>query len=46
MLHDEFGLHAELGTFLDGERLLLEVFKSARSGQVDGEVRATFDFEG
>lgn len=46
MLHHEPGLDAEHCALLDGEGFVLEVVDSARCGEVDGDVRATFDFEG
>lgn len=46
MLHHKGRLHAEMGAFFDDERLLSETFDRAWSGQVDGDVRSTFDFEG
>ena len=45
MLHDEVGLHAELGSFLDGERLRFERLDGTRGGQIDGDVGAPFDLE-
>ena len=46
VLHDESGLHAELGPFLDGEGFRFERLDGPRGGQVDGDVGAAFDFEG
>lgn len=46
VLHDEGGLHAELGALLDGEGFRLERLDGARGGQVDGHVGAAVDFEG
>ena len=46
MLHDEVGLHAELGPFLDGERFRFQRFDGAGGGQIDGDVGAAFDLEG
>ena len=46
VLHDESGLHAELGPFLDGEGFRFQRFDGTRGGQVDGDVGATFDFKG
>lgn len=46
MLNLEVGLHAELGTFLDGEGLRLQRLESAGSGQIDGDIRATLNLEG
>lgn len=46
MLHHKGRLHAEMGAFFDGEGFRLEGFDGAGSGQVDGDVRSTFDFEG
>ena len=46
MLHDEVGLHAELGSFFDGEGLVFERFDGPWGGQIDGDVRTAFDFEG
>jgi len=37
--------HAKMGSFFDGERFRLESLDGARSSQVDGDVRTTFDFE-
>ena len=45
MLHHEVGLHAEFGSFLDGERGLFEIFDGVGAGQVDGDIGAAFDFE-
>lgn len=45
MLHHEIRLHAELGSFFDGERFRLESFHGAGGGQVDSNIRAAFDFE-
>ena len=45
MLHDEIGLHAELGPLLDGEGFRLERLDGPGSGQVDGDVGAAFDLE-
>ena len=45
MLHDEVGLHAELGSFLDGEGFRFERLDGAGGGQVDGDVGAAFDLE-
>lgn len=46
MLHNEVCLHAELGSFLDGERFRFERFDGTWGGQIDGDVGAAFDFEG
>ena len=46
VLHNEIGLHAELGPFLDGEGFGLQGLDGARGGQVDGDVGTGFDFEG
>ena len=46
MLDFEVGFHAELGAFLDDERLAPEGFYTPRCGQVDDDVRTTFHFEG
>ena len=35
-----------MSAFFDGEGFRLEGFDGAGSGQVDGDVRSTFDFEG
>ena len=45
MLHDKVGLHAELGSLLNGERFRFERFDGAWGGQIDGDVGAAFDFE-
>ena len=45
MLHNEVGLHAELGSFLDGERFRFERFDGAWGGQINGDVGAPFDFK-
>jgi hypothetical protein len=44
VLHLEPRLHSERGALLDGERMLVQGFKSARFGQVDDDVGAAFDF--
>lgn len=46
VLHDEVGLHAELGAFLDGEGFRFQSFDGTRGGQINGDVGTAFDFEG
>ena len=46
VLHDEIGLHAELGALLDSEGFRFQSFDGTRSGQIDGDVGTAFNFEG
>lgn len=45
MLHDKVGLHAKLGSFLDGERFRFKRFDGTWGGQINGDVGAPFDFK-
>ena len=45
MLDLEAGFHPELGTFLDGEGLLVQVLQGAGCAEVDDDVAAAGDFE-
>jgi len=45
VLHLELCLHAEPGTFLDGEGLFLKSLDGTGCAQVDDDIIAAFDFE-
>lgn len=45
MLYPEPGLHAEVGAFLDRERLGLERLEATGCGKIDNDVGPAFDFE-
>lgn len=45
MLDAEAGLHAESGTFFDGERLLVERLEGAGLVEVDDDVGSAFGFQ-
>lgn len=45
VLDAEAGFHAESGTLLDSEGLLVEGLESASLGQVDDDVRSALDFQ-
>ena len=45
MLHLEGRLHAEVGTFLDSERLVLEPVNRTRWREVDDDIRSTLNLQ-
>ena len=45
MLNYKIGLHAEVGTFLDRERLAFELLHGARCSKVNGDIGAALDLE-
>ena len=46
MLDHKVGLHPEFGGFLNTERLAFQRLEASRCGEINGDVRSAFSFQG